>query len=241
MVTQTLLGRPASRPSGFSAIAGITFLKNHSDLNPPAALEQGLGLAVGPKGVGMFLALHRPRTKDIVPESIQEVAYLVWPVIAQDPAFSANITEMGKELLIEESQRMIGPWASFYKTMIERTERNTLAAINFVYPGAMIPWPKSRLTLIGDAVHPMPPTAGAGASTAIIDALNLVDLLRSESWSEALEQYRDRMLGYAPIAVNLSRPALVWQVRFGNTVLRRVALSIGLPLVGMVVRVLRRK
>jgi len=241
VVTQTLMGRPASRPSGVSAIAGTFFLTKHPELKPPAALQKGLGLAIGPKGTGMFLALHIPRSRDVAPDAIEEEPYLVWSVIARDHSFSANIMEMRKGLLKEESLKMIEPWDTFYKRIIERTDPDTLAAINFVYPGSMMSWPRSRLTLIGDAIHPMPPTAGAGASTAIVDALNLENNLRSESWSTALDRYRDRMLEYEPKAVNLARPALVWQVRLGNDILRWIALNLGLPLVEIVLKIIHRK
>jgi len=100
---------------------------------------------------------------------------------------------MSKELMREESIRMIKPWASFYKDIIGKTQTNTLAAFNFVFPGA---------------------------STAIIDALTLVNLLSSESWLTALEKYRNKMLEYAPKAVDLARPALIWQIRLANPVLR---------------------
>ena len=82
----------------------------------------------------------------------------------------------------------------------------------------------------------MPPTAGAGASTAIVDALNIVDNLRSATWLEAFEKYRNRMLEYAPKAVDLARPALIWQIRLGNSILRWIALNLGLPVVDMVLR-----
>lgn len=240
VVTQALLGRPAARPSGVAAIAGTVFLNKHPDLKPPVALEKGLGLAIGPKGVGMFMALHIPRTTDVAPGAIEEEPYLVWSVIAQVSSFSADIIEMSRKLMKEESVKMIAPWTSFHKNMIEKTEANTLAAFNFVFPGSMIPWPQSRLTLIGDAVHPMPPTAGAGASTAIIDALNLVNRLSTQSWPSALEEYQKSMLEYAPKAVDLARPALEWQIRLGNPVLRWIALNLGLPVVDIALRLINR-
>ena len=49
------------------------------------------------------------------------------------------------------------------------------------------------------------------------------------------------MLEYAPKAVNLVRPALEWQVRPGNPILRWIALNLGLPVADIALRLLNRE
>ncbi|KAI7968406.1 hypothetical protein EIK77_010568 [Talaromyces pinophilus] len=44
----------------------------------------------------------------------------------------------------------------------------------------------SRVILIGDALHPMPPTRGMGANQALTDAGNLVDLLLQTNFKQAV-------------------------------------------------------
>jgi 2-polyprenyl-6-methoxyphenol hydroxylase-like FAD-dependent oxidoreductase len=50
-------------------------------------------------------------------------------------------------------------------------------------------WTKSRVTLLGDAAHPMYPVGSNGASQAILDARALADLLAGKPVEEALTAY----------------------------------------------------
>jgi 2-polyprenyl-6-methoxyphenol hydroxylase-like FAD-dependent oxidoreductase len=51
-------------------------------------------------------------------------------------------------------------------------------------------WTFGRVTLLGDAAHPMVPRGSNGAGQAILDAKVLADLLRTHSdWAEALVAY----------------------------------------------------
>ncbi|MEU0093594.1 NAD(P)/FAD-dependent oxidoreductase [Kribbella sp. NPDC006257] len=61
-------------------------------------------------------------------------------------------------------------------------------------------WETGRVTLLGDAVHPMLPSAGAGANTALWDAARLTEALAGDS----LPQYETEMRTHALAAVNES-------------------------------------
>ena len=50
-------------------------------------------------------------------------------------------------------------------------------------------WTRNRVTLLGDAAHPMYPVGSNGASQAILDARCLADLLATETMPEALAAY----------------------------------------------------
>ena len=69
------------------------------------------------------------------------------------------------------------------------------------------PWPASRVTLLGDAIHNMTPMAGIGANTALRDASLLASTLasaRPETLVTAIGQYETAMRDYGFAAVRLS-------------------------------------
>jgi salicylate hydroxylase len=69
------------------------------------------------------------------------------------------------------------------------------------------PWPPSRVTLLGDAIHNMTPMAGIGANTALRDASLLRDKLaqaRPGSLVTVIGEYEAAMRDYGFAAVRLS-------------------------------------
>ena len=66
----------------------------------------------------------------------------------------------------------------------------------------------ARVTLLGDAAHPMYPRGSNGAGQAILDARALADCLQShDSVGDALAAYEDQRLGATAAVVHASRSA----------------------------------
>jgi len=79
------------------------------------------------------------------------------------------------------------------------------------------PFPNnSRVTLLGDAAHPMTTHAGKGANTAFADAFDLANLLLNPSLS-SLSEYEQKMFkrGFAAVKMSLSSTNMIhstgWQ------------------------------
>ena len=82
--------------------------------------------------------------------------------------------------------------------LVDSVETATISPVAVRYLGAAEPWPTSRVTLLGDAIHAMPPSFGAGANTALHDAAALVRVLREAVAGDrpvldALAAYEDEM------------------------------------------------
>ena len=65
-----------------------------------------------------------------------------------------------------------------------------------------------RMTLLGDAAHPMSPFKGQGANQAIVDALSLSDFLSKYPTTIAIQKYQEEMIKRTFNKVKLSRLAI---------------------------------
>lgn len=69
-------------------------------------------------------------------------------------------------------------------------------------------WTHNRVTLLGDAAHPMYPRGSNGAGQAILDARALADCLQSRAKvTDALKAYEDQRLAATAAVVHASRTA----------------------------------
>lgn len=89
-------------------------------------------------------------------------------------------------------------WDSAYKEVFAATSEFTLLPL---YQVPLENWqPHKSITLIGDAAHGMPPYAGVGVNTGLLDALYLAENLtigKFDNIQAAIDNYEERMFEYA--------------------------------------------
>jgi 2-polyprenyl-6-methoxyphenol hydroxylase-like FAD-dependent oxidoreductase len=118
--------------------------------------------------------------------------------------------------------------------LIEGTDPAMIIRINAQDRPALRPWGKGRVTLLGDAAHPITPNVGQGACLAIEDAACLAKaLLEQPGVAVAFRAYEARRRGRtASIGRQARRLGAIgqwenqWIVRGRNLVTRLVLASI---------------
>lgn len=104
-------------------------------------------------------------------------------------------------------------WHPDLRRVLAECDSDSPGCFPFVCTTPIPTWPASNVTLLGDAVHAMPPTGGLGANTALRDARLLAAHLGEVATgriglTEAIDAYQGAMRVYASTAVRSSLTTL---------------------------------
>lgn len=108
----------------------------------------------------------------------------------------------------DEFTQFFGRWTkTAIPTMLAKTEREKLVQSPLLdVDGVPYKWTHGRLTLMGDAAHPMMPDMAQGASQTFVDALALRDAFASASDIDAaLHEYESKRRPFANAVVKCSQ------------------------------------
>ncbi|HET8843151.1 MAG TPA: FAD-dependent monooxygenase, partial [Ktedonobacteraceae bacterium] len=117
------------------------------------------------------------------------------------------------EELFQVAQNMIVDWHTVLRQLVSQTDVSTVMAAPLRIATSVTPWESQNITLLGDAIHSMPPTRGIGGNIALKDAQllcqRLIEVARQEkTLPEALKEYVVEMLRYSFAAVKSSKQSL---------------------------------
>jgi 2-polyprenyl-6-methoxyphenol hydroxylase-like FAD-dependent oxidoreductase len=138
--------------------------------------------------------------------------YVYWVLISRRTTFGMTDAEMlslPKEKVAELSLKVTESWhPSIRSTLrLQSVDRASALRISSFHP-TLEPWkPSASVTLLGDAIHTMSPTGGAGANTALKDTAELCEAIVRAGGSiteEAIGQYEEAMREYAGNAIQWS-------------------------------------
>lgn len=236
----------ARRPdTGVGAIMGKLPLTDEvRSLLVPGKLD-GATSIFGPRGVGMFLALHELGQARVLGATAGEPPagflmdnqsdYLFWACIARHGTFPSRLSyEQDGAALKAATLEMIVGWHPTLRRLVAEADPATVIYKPLRTAAPLRPWQTRRVTFMGDAIHSMPPTRGIGGNTALRDASLLCAKLRAVQAGEtpllrAVHEYEREMLRYGFAAVRSSLQSMQLMVArrrlVGNTMLRLVGLA----------------
>jgi 2-polyprenyl-6-methoxyphenol hydroxylase-like FAD-dependent oxidoreductase len=170
IVRAQLFGKSAPRYSGYTGWRAVTEF-DHPILRQGAFESWGKGVRFG------MIPLSRKR--------------IYWFAAKNAPQGESNSAGDGKGELL----RLFRGWHEPIEAAIEATDENAILRNDIVDRIPLKKWTQGRVTLLGDAAHPMTPNLGQGACQAIEDAVVLADCLSENSaLTEALKTYEARRL-----------------------------------------------
>lgn len=135
----------------------------------------------------------------------------------------------------ESLLRIFGDWHEPIKSVVEQTDPSQIIRTDIRDRPPRFPWGRGRLTLLGDAAHPMTPNLGQGGCQAIEDAVVLAECLgRVESIEQGLRAYDLRRRPRTRQVVQTSRR--VSELSHGRTPLYRFARRFVFPNIPRAIR-----
>ncbi|MFF2146353.1 FAD-dependent oxidoreductase [Kitasatospora sp. NPDC058190] len=183
-----------------------------------AALVPGFGTVVHGPGVSMLLGrmefrrLPRHAAAELAPDvRLPDIgSYLRWVVMLPGPV---PAEPQGWEAIRGELLALLDGWHPDLVDLVRGADVVNSSPLTVRYAKPVPHWGGTRrVTLLGDAIHPMPPSGGQGANTALRDAALLTRSLTAVQRGEAelpsaVEEYERRMLdyGFAAVAESLER------------------------------------
>lgn len=108
-----------------------------------------------------------------------EADHLIWVLITTRATYGRDPRSMFDQgaALKRLAFRLTEGWHPDLRRLIEITEPAVVSATPVQSAEPIKPWATTNVTLVGDAVHAMPPLQGLGGSTALRDAALLCDRL----------------------------------------------------------------
>jgi 2-polyprenyl-6-methoxyphenol hydroxylase-like FAD-dependent oxidoreductase len=139
-------------------------------------------------------------------------------------AADERLTVMSPAELHALTARLIRSWHPDLRALHARAAVDETFLVKIRTSPPVPPWPPSRVTVLGDAIHAMSPAGGSGANTALQDAGVLCRTLTSAMAAggdlvAAIGAYEEQMRGYGSAAVAASSQAEAERGMLGNRLL----------------------
>ena len=136
--------------------------------------------------------------------------YVYWVLTGDQKFFlkaDSELLHLTASEAVQHSRDLTRHWHEPFQALLKMQDSTKTAALRVsVASPDLEAWePSSRITLIGDAIHLMPPTGGIGANTALQDSAALAAILKQDGVTlDAIKRYEVDMRARAIEAITQS-------------------------------------
>jgi 2-polyprenyl-6-methoxyphenol hydroxylase-like FAD-dependent oxidoreductase len=218
--------------TGSCGIYGKTSLKKSKSFLPPQLENSGV-MAMGNKpGRAFFFTSMRfnEKPKNVFARWVKDQRppvsddYIMWAVLLKDMDIPGNMWDLDPGTLHQIALKASAGYHPVLQGFVKHADVDFTIATKLSAATEPDSMPVSHATLLGDAVHVMPPTGAHGGNTALRDAASLYTKLRetansSKSIEQAIGEYQEGMLDYAFKEVKSSIKMLK-NLNMSNSILR---------------------
>ena len=172
----------------------------------PTRLGQGMNLIMAAAPYFLFTSTferRQPAGDD----------YLLCAFVARDDQLPEHPERLDGTRLKAHIASLTSDWHPALRQLVDQCPPDEVSAFAFRASDRPAPWTPTQVTLLGDAVHSMPPTGGNGANTALRDAALLTRQLSQVAQGhlplfDAIGDYEAEMREYGFQAVDLAMETL---------------------------------
>ena len=125
--------------------------------------------------------------------------YIMWAFVAHRRSYPGGTDGLRGKVLREVVEQRMARWHPVLRRLVAESDPDTIEQFDFAAAAPVKPWPDTSVTLLGDAIHYMPPVGGMGGNTALQDAQRLcaapaAAASGAEPLATALRDYQAEML-----------------------------------------------
>lgn len=112
---------------------------------------------------------------DLLVDATQD--YLLWGFFTHRQEYPVEIQHLDEQDLLRVVGRMTERWHPDLRRIFAEAEPGSISLNPLKTSTLIAPWESTNVTLLGDAIHNMPPVGGLGGNMALRDAASLVRAL----------------------------------------------------------------
>lgn len=191
-------------------IYGRTPLLHNGHSIVPGPLKTSGVYAIGKSGKGLFFTTmnfrESPKTafSRFGVEQLPPISddYVMWALLLPKELFPVSHEKLDSENLLRFALKTALDFHPVLRQFVNQADVECTMLVKLKAARKPSSWPVSRITLMGDAVHAMPPTGSHGGNTALRDAALLAEKLKAaasqgEPLEKAIASYQAEMSQYA--------------------------------------------